>query len=214
MTHAPRRATIALLLAGLLIPMHTAHADADRSWHLRLTAAAYVPTVGLGTNQALGVGLGAGYRISDRVGVELDITQAEIDRALDLPFVFFGDGLYQIRSTVDTTTILARLQAHLTPNRKVDLFVGPVAGWLNTSDLRVTFRLGDDIQAPGDFLVSAQDVFAWGANIGFDVAFGQTNLFATTRLTYLQAEIDVDNFDEAGFDLDPLIVELGLGYRF
>jgi outer membrane protein W len=66
--------------------------------------------------------------------------------------------------------------------------------------------------------VKNQDGFAWGAHLGLDVPFGSRGFFFTSDATYLKATVKPDSPSAAAgaldLDLDPVIVQVGLGVRF
>jgi outer membrane protein W len=98
----------------------------------------------------------------------------------------------------------------------VDLVLAPVAGWARYGDFEVRVN-GPD----GSVLatrVPSEDGFVWGAHLGFDVPMGERGLLFTAGATYLKAKVEprgasADSGAQA-FDLNPLFLRLGIGYRF
>lgn len=191
----------------------------DTGWQLELTSvgAQSTSTFGLDSDDSVGVGLDLEYRASRRLGLGLGVLTSEVGSELGLEF--FDLDLLVIESSVRMTPVLARLDVHLTPDRKVDLFLGPVVGYVHYGDLRTEIRsdvLGESI--PID-RVRTKDGFGWGGHIGVDVPIGNRGLFFTGRATYLKSELrarDVDEDEEGdpSFDLDPFVAQVGFGYRF
>ena len=190
----------------------------DTGLRLKLTSvgAQSTSSFGLDSDDSVGIGLDLEYRASRRFGLGLGVLTSKVGRELGLEF--FGADLLVIESSVRMTPVLARLDVHLTPDRKVDLYLGPVVGYVHYGDLRTEIRsdvLGESI--PVD-RARTKDGFGWGAHIGVDAPIGEGGFFFSARATYLNAEVEVDD-DEAesgrsSFGLDPLVAQVGFGYRF
>ena len=170
-------------------------------------------------DSAEGYGLGLEYRASRRLGVELTALTSTVDSEID--FDFFGFIQIGVDSKLRVTPVLAQLNFHLTPDHAVDLYMGPIAGWMRYGDLETTVHS----HVPGEDAVEVErvrtkDSFAWGAHIDFDVPFGQSGAFFTGGASYLKAAVKADPGQaEEGegdtiFHLDPLVLKVGVGYRF
>lgn len=183
----------------------------EPGWRLKLTAASIQPTGG-GSNSSLGAGLGFEYRASEHFGFEVGAVSSQVKDGLDFSF---GDESFTVESSFRVTPVLARLNFHLTPGRRADLYLGPVAGWVRYGDTDVRVN----VPGEGSFLAGQaknKDGFAGGAHIGLDVQFGRRGLFFTSDATWLKAKVKPasDSVGESSFNLDPVIVQAGLGYRF
>lgn len=200
-----------------------AEAQTDRGWRLALSGATIQSTTsGGGLASALGLGLDVEYRLSPRLGVALGIATGELESELELGF--FDVETFVIESKMRVTPVLARLNVHLTPNRRVDLYLGPVVGHLRYGDLKTEISGGVLGGEPVPVMrLKTSDGFAWGGHIGVDVPIGSRGAFFTARATYLQAEVETNGFDDPedpealgdfDFELNPLITQLGFGYRF
>jgi outer membrane protein W len=212
--------TLTLTLALALAAGAAAPAAADDSWQLKVSGISAQSTAGGGPNSSLGGGLAVEYRATPRLGIELGglTTAFEDETSID----FFQASFI---SEVDfrMTPLLARLNVHLTPDRRVDLYVGPVAGYVLMSDLthRLTFpglELGT-ISVEVD--IPTEDQFTWGAHVGLDVRLGQGSSFLSAGATYLDLPLEIeavsipeDPVDTISTDFDPLVVHLGYSYRF
>jgi|SRR6185312_8765179 len=186
----------------------------EPGWRLKLTAASVQSTGGGGFNSSLGAGLGFEYRASEHLGFEIGAVSSQIKDELGFSF---GDESFSVESSFRVTPLLARLNFHLTPGHKADLYLGPVAGWVRYGDNNVRVH----VPGEGSFLVDSvknKDGFAGGAHIGLDVPFGTRGFFFTSDATYLKARVKPDSESAAAgaldFDLDPVIVQVGFGYRF
>jgi outer membrane protein W len=189
--------------------------QSDPGWRLKLTGASIQSTGGGGFSSSIGGGLGVEYRASDRFGIEFGAVTGKVDDKLG--FDFFGEDVFTIETSLRVTPLLGRLNFHLTPGHKADLYLGPVAGWVRYGDIDVR------VSAPGEGSllvdhVQNKDGFAWGGHIGLDVPFGRSGFFFTSDATYLRSTVKPTARSAAEgaaeFDLNPLIVQAGLGIRF
>lgn len=201
----PKTCILLILLASAPV------SAADSAWRLKVAGVHLTSTAGGAPDGNAGAGIGLEYRASRRVGIELGASTGEVTDKQD--FDFF-DVHIRLESSLEVTPVLARLNFHLTPDRRADFYVGPVAGWVRYGDLEIQARGG--FTEPTDFRVPTDDAFAWGAHAGLDLPIGNHGLFLTTGLTYLKAEVKTDSEDAitGSFNLDPLVTHLGLGYQF
>jgi outer membrane protein W len=195
-----------------------AAAATDGRWELEVSGGSFQSASELGLDSSAGFGLGLEYRASRRIGVQLEVLTSEIDS--DLGFEFFDLDLFVIESRLRMTPVLARLDVHLTPDRKVDFYMGPVLGYVRYSDIKTEVR-SDFVDEPISLgRVQTRDGFAWGGQIGMDVPMGSRGTFFTLGATYLKAEVETSEVGEDGvevdssFDLNPFVVQAGFGYRF
>lgn len=210
-----RRLTISgvLIFVAFLANGHAATATglSEPGWRLKVTAAS-IQSTGGGSNSSIGAGLGFEYRASERFGFEVGAVSSQVKDDLDFSF---GDESFTVESSFRVTPVLARLNFHLTPGRRADLYLGPVAGWVRYGDTEVRIN----VPGEGSFLAGHapnKDGFAGGAHIGLDVPFGTRGLFFTSDATYLKAKVKPASNSEGedSFNLDPVIVQAGFGYRF
>jgi outer membrane protein W len=200
------------ILFALCTVQPAAAAD-DTGWRLKGTGVAAQPTLGGDDDPAFGVGVGLEYRASRRLGVELSALTAEIEE--ELTFGFFDDSV-TIGTALRMTPVLAKLNVHLTPDSRADLYLGPVAGRMMYGDFDVTVHSSLDGETVRGS-VKTEDDWAWGAHIGVDVPVGDRGLFFTAGATWLKAEVEIEDPEEGGTfssNLDPLIAQVGFGYRF
>jgi outer membrane protein W len=215
MMASKRRLATGWLVAGLLAALPAA-AQEGGDWTVRLGAAGMAST-GEGDDTGYGIGLGAEYRVSPRFGVELGAATAELESDPDVLVITFGDDELSIvpielETSVRLTPLLARLNVHLTPGRRGDLYVAPVVGWVQVSDdvLRVR-SLGTEHEVA----LNVDDELAWGAAVGLDVPLGEGGSQLSVNLTWLRLSIDSEIFgQDATAELDPLTVTAGYGFRF
>jgi outer membrane protein W len=217
-THSMTIWTLSLALALLA---GAAPAAAEDSWQLKFSGVSAQSTAGGGSNGALGGGLALEYRATPRIGVELGGLTTGYEDEISLGL--FGAPLL-VESEFRMTPILARLNVHLTPDRRVDLYAGPVAGYVLMSDLTYRIRIPglelDSIVIETEF--PTEDQFTWGAHAGFDVRVGGGNSFLSAGATWLDLPLEIEfppfgipeNPDSFSADFDPLVVHVGYSYRF
>lgn len=205
--------TLTLLLA--LAAGAAAPAASDGPWQLKVSGVSAQSTAAGGDDSALGGALALAYRATPRLGVELSGLRTEFDKETSVQ-LFSTDFVSELDFRM--TPILARLNVHLTPGRRADVYLGPVAGYVLLSEVSHRYRPGplvDDIP----FEMPAEDRFTWGAHAGLDVQVGRgSSLTAGATWLDLPLEVRVDNFTTQNGtfsgDFDPLILHLGYGYSF
>ena len=190
-----------------------AAAQDETGWRLKLHGVAAQSTAGSDT--AFGGGVSLEYRASRRLGFEISALTAEIED--EMSFDFFGEEVLSIESALRMTPVLAKLNLHLTPGRRADLYLGPVVGRMMYSDLDVKVRSSlDDETFTGH--AKTGDDWTWGAHVGVDVPVGDRGFFFNAGATWLKAEVEIEGDPEDGGDfssnLDPLVAQIGFGYRF
>lgn len=204
-----------LLVAGVALP---AAADQDPGWTLRFGAVWMEPDLDfvaedgsarVTSSGALGLGASAEYRFNRRLGLEGGVFTASPD--LELRAEVAAQEVVA-SDTLQTTAAFAGLNLHLTPERSVDVYAGPLLAYVSYGDPEFTVTaLG--VAATAAF-TSDNDV-GWGAQLGADVPLGERWLF-NASLRYLDTTLEVS--DEGGevtsLGFDPLVATLGLGFSF
>lgn len=218
----PKQTILIPVLAAALAVLATAlpaTADDGGPWSLKVTGVWAHSTAGGGPDGSLGAAVGVEYRPTPRLGVELGALTSEFDQ--DATIEFFETRI-DLESEFRIVPVLARLDLHLTPGRRADLYIGPVAGWVSTSDMDLRLR----IHAPPlpDFVqemeIPIDDELVWGAHAGADVRLGGGRSFLTAGATYLDLPLTLDlgaldpEGDAPRGDLDPVVFHLGYGYSF
>ncbi len=95
-------------------------------------------------------------------------------------------------------------------HKAVDFYVGPTVGYamwgdLQPKDMAVEFDIPNPLKLKSDFV--------YGANLGVDFPFHQDWAFNLgLRYLWVKAEPDAAGFES--IDVDPLIVTVGLSYKF
>jgi opacity protein-like surface antigen len=144
----------------------------------------------LEASDAVGWNFGVEFQFTDRLGLEVDYLNSTQD------IEFGGETIAE----VDFQPLSASLNIHLFDSDAFDLYVAPVASWVNWGD----------IEGDGDS-VGTDSEFAWGAQIGLDIGLGDT-VAIVLGLRYLNLDLSSDLGGDLG--VDPLIARAGIGLRF
>lgn len=157
-----------------------------------------------GTEPGPGVGVLAERHFNERVGLLFGLLWGQLDSSylLDL-----GEDWERDTDDLGILSLDLGLAFHLTPESRVDLFLGPLVSYVQFDDGNYT-ALGRSFGTDFD------SDLALGAILGMDVPFkpdGPWGLFAGVRYLDLSAEDGQSDFE---LGLDPLIFSLGLAYDF
>ncbi len=157
----------------------------------------------LKTSAGGGVGLNVEYRANDRIGIEGGLLYWELDSMLSFDsateWLMAGD-------STNVLTITAGLNFHLTPNQKVDFYIGPYIGMALIDN--ASFALGGSV---GTVSGNTDDEFVWGGQIGLDIPFGGSGWAFHLGARYMDLGVGGDGVD---LDIDPLMGTAGLAYSF
>jgi outer membrane protein W len=159
------------------------------------------------TTGELGFGLSGEYRFTRRLGFEIGalVTSPGFRARIEVD----GGGRVQVQESLGTLMIPAALHFHLTPESRLDFYVGPVVAYLRYDDLEVRTQVfGFPVRSGFE----SDDEIGIGLDLGADVLFGPKRRWAVhAHLRYLDAQLRADG---AEVDFNPLLTGLGLGYRF
>jgi outer membrane protein W len=212
--------TLTIVALTLLAPTESAcSADDAAIWHVGLEFAWVDPSGDFGTttvdgntfgtsyDSGFGGGLRGEYQFSDRFGVELSMLSAgSVELSSGNSEGNFGSSV-----TVSAfTPVMLGLNVHLTPDGPVDVYAGPLLALVRYSDVEFIAAMGTASAS-----VSIEDDVGWGAIVGIEVPLGSRGWLVQGNLRY----IDTDLKDSVGVfsidsDFDPLILSIGVGYRF
>jgi len=108
------------------------------------------------------------------------------------------------------TPVTLGLNLHLTPDRPVDLFVGPLLALSSYGNVEVSAGVGAATTP-----VSIDNDIGFGAVLGLDLALGETGWLAQANVRYFATETK-SSAGSISFSgrFNPVIFSLGLGYRF
>lgn len=212
--------TLTLLVTLLALP---ASASAEgNGWQVRINGLWVDPDVSFtdldsngdrvqaGADGGSGASLTFERRFSSRLGLEFGALYAEPDLSLDASL---GGTQFTASSSVTFTAVTAGLNIHLTPDKAVDLYLGPLVAQVLFGDVGLRARVAGAALGQ-DF--SANDDFAFGAQVGADVAFGDSPWSLNLAAKYLDTSLEITDEDGEKTDLgfEPLILGVGFGYRF
>ncbi len=211
-----------LCLTSTLLAAPALGSAQDGNWQFRVSGVWVDPDIDFtdesdgdriraGSDSAIGLGLAFERRVSSRLGIEFGALTVEPDVTLDADFA--GGPNLTASDGVSFTAITAGLNIHLTPDKAVDLYIGPLIGYILYGDVGFRAQLGGETLAQN---FSADDDFALGAQIGADVAFGDGpwSLNLAAKILDTSLEVTNDEGDETSLGFDPLILSVGFGYRF
>lgn len=207
------------LLTFLAVSGSTAAQAEEARWHVRFggivvdgdqaftTEDASGSRVLAGGNAEIGAGLAVEYRFSDRLGFELGAAFADVPSYEDSTFID-GDG--EIGEGPSFAPATASLNIHLTPDRRVDFYVGPTIAFVQYGDFELD--LGDGIVE-----YEVDDDFAWGATLGLDVGIGDRGWSINAAATYLDSDMEISELGSGStvvVPFDPVMVRLGAAVSF
>lgn len=144
---------------------------------------------------------------TDRVGLEFALMTGSFDASLKYDL----DGDWEMGDeNFDILAFTVGPNFHLTPDSRVDFYVGPFLGYADLDG--ATFNLlGDSIRrdVDGDFL--------FGAQAGLDIPFGDSAWGLNFAARYMKLDADLSGTNvPSGADMaiDPFLVSGGLRVRF
>jgi outer membrane protein W len=152
------------------------------------------------------------YIFTHLIGGEVSVLQGSQDLK--------GSGLRFPRATFGQVTerpILLGVNFHVTRNRTIDLYLGPVIGWVMWGDLAPSAAARQEVTIGA---IRMQDTLAWGVNTGVDVPFAKhwAFNFDLRRLDYSARTDSRPVKTVLGEDLKipikPLIGSAGLALRW
>jgi outer membrane protein W len=226
------RVTILGVVATMVVLLGVASpATAAGQWHLRGFGAWVDPdvdfrqvegsqTIRATGDGAFGLGLGLEYQLSPRWGFEVGALRASPDVIITLDETD-PDITVETSDNPSFTPLTAGVNVHLTPNAKVDFYIGAFVAYVLYDNL--DFRLRAEVPVDDTVMVLEDSVrievdndFGWGALIGLDVPLGEGNWGLTGTLEYLATDMDAkdEEGDRTTIGYDPFIVTFGLVYSF
>lgn len=145
-----------------------------------------------------GVGLGAEYRLSARVGLELSTLLA----GMEVEIASAGPSFAGQRLELSMVPFTLGIPFHFAIDGKIDVYLGPTLSHVSYVNTHTSFtRWG-----AGTYVDVGSDT-APGAALGLDWKLGGGGWALSVGLRYLSATA-------GNTDVDPLIVTIGAAYRF
>jgi opacity protein-like surface antigen len=209
------RVIVPIALAVLMVAPAAA---AEPGWTVRLSGAWVRPSVDLpavdsavpvdaSSNDALGAGVGVEYRLHPWVGLGVDAFYARPDMVLEADF---PGGRRRVTDGLGFMPFSLGPVFHLTPGKTVDLTFSAVVGLIDYGDLRFAVDTAE-LRLKG-----GRDV-GWGLGAAVDIHPSGSNwaLHAGVRRYESDPEFtNLDNGAKARATFNPVVVTLGIGYRF
>ncbi len=103
---------------------------------------------------------------------------------------------------------------HLVNHQALDVYCGPLLGYVLYGDFKTPdFGIGANSY-------SVKNGFTYGALAGLDVPLGNTNWQFSSSIRYLKTRADIDEAYQhvedmnAKIDINPIVFQAGIGYRF
>ncbi len=220
-TQMSRAGRLALPLSMFVALAICCDAVADDSWLLRANFLAIDPRGDRTDRQVVedaevltfidhdnGFGFSAERRLSGRLGLELGLFVASPDLAVVVVDQSSGEALGDVDS-LDLFSVTAGLNVHLSPNRRADVYVGPLVALVSAGDL----TLGDSGEVQN---IKISDEIVLGAVVGVDVRIKDSQWAFNANIRYLDYSFMPTAEDGAGVEIqfDPVIVGLGVSYKF
>ena len=161
-------------------------------------------------NNADGLGVEGECMVTPRLGIPLTLMwlSQESHVMIDTTEVWEMD-----TQDIDWFSITTGVNYHfLEPESKFDLWAGPFIGFVSFDD--VTYRADDVAGSTDPTRVKFDDAFTWGLQVGFDVpARKGFSFFGALR--WFSLELEPTNVDDTiDFNLNPLMWNAGVSYRF
>lgn len=152
-----------------------------------------------------GVGGGAGleYHFNDRVGLEGTVLFVPLGSQL---FFDIGVDWAEDEDDVEMLAFLIGPNFHLTPNSRVDFYIGPFVGAADLSS--TTYRVLGEAQNRS---FDADTLF--GVQLGLDIPFGDAGWAFHLGARYFDMTIETEE-EGAEIAADPLGFEAGFAYSF
>lgn len=151
-------------------------------------------------DSAIGFGFGYEYMATDLIGIDANISYS----CHDIDFTL----LAHTETIADTSMmpLTVGVNFHLLRNDKMNFYLGPFLGYVVYDDYNYKHS-GESVPLENDF--------TFGAVLGIDAPIGQKGWMFSSALKFLQTEADYDHPDYVGdLDINPFIIQIGLGYRF
>ena len=212
-----RHVRMIVLLALAALAVSPAEA-AEPGWTIRIHGAWVKPSVDLpvvesdvpveGSGEgSLGAGAGLEYRFRPWVGLNVEALYARPDIVLEAEL---PGGRRRVSDSLGFTPFSLGPVFHLTPGKAVDLTVTAMLGFAVYGDLLFAVD-GEELSLQG-----GRD-FCWGVGAAIDVRPGASNwvIHAGVRRYGATAEFtNSDNGAAGSAAINPVVVTVGVGYRF
>jgi outer membrane protein W len=156
-------------------------------------------------DSATGFGIAYQYRLNEKFSLGAALLWSKHDV---LVWTLPESGM--IGSTTFTPLLIDGNFHLFRKHKSVDFYVGPTVGYamwgdLQPKDIAVEF----DITEPQKL----KSNLVYGVNFGLDVPFKSVWAF-NANVRYLWAKVEPDSADAQSIDVDPLLIAVGISYKF
>ncbi len=188
-------------------------------------------------DSAIAFFFGYEYMVTDLIGVDANLSYGkhDVDVKDDLCAFFDVEGvtgdadvLGKIKGDITMMPITVGVNFHVMQKEKVDLYVGPFLGYVMYGDVKLNKITANVTLTPDDPLldpytasytesisekIKVKSDFGFGAVVGMDVPFGNNWMF-NAALKYFGTKAKTDEVDSIEIDINPWVVQIGVGYQF
>ncbi len=175
----------------------------------------------LEADAALGFGFGYEYMFTDLIGIDFNLNYAKHDMNIEglEELTVYEDPPVLTQLAFDETLgetslmpLTIGVNFHVYRSEAMEFYLGPFIGYVMYSDIELKYK------DPGDTDISLNDDLGYGMAFGIDVPFGSKGWMFSSVLKYMQTKGEIDDPDPAidgwEVDINPLILQVGLGYQF
>jgi outer membrane protein W len=213
---------VSVLIVALLLTLTASATAEEGDWQLRFgfvssnpdaSVAAIAPTnetYQIDTNTGAGFGASLEYQFSPRLGLDLGVFSVAPDIGTSVAIGPDRKLFVSVGTAVTMTPVTVGLNVHLIPDGPVDVYIGPLVGYVMYQDFTLS-------AGPGfSTTFNAENDFAWGANLGADFRFGKSRWSANAAVKYLDSTFEArpDDGGSGTADFNSTSISLGAGYRF
>ena len=158
------------------------------------------------TSDGTGLGLGLERVLGCRLGLEIAALFADLDSQLEYDTA--TDWVHDDQD-ISFRPLTLGLNYHLTPDSRVDVFIGPFIGLAQFDD--ATYNV-----LGRSFTVDADDTFTWGLQLGVDIPFVADGPWAFTgAVKYFDLDLEGSGLlQDFEVGIDPTVLAAGIAYRF
>jgi outer membrane protein W len=169
----------------------------------------------LKADSAIGTQLGLEYRFTHLIGGEVSVLQ--VSHEITEGVIDFSGSHEAKFGHLTAWPIQFGANFHVIRNRNIDLYLGPVIGWVIWGDLNPTAAAQRDVTIGS---IKMHDDLAWGVNVGVDLPFANHWVlsFDLRDLDY-SARTDTRPIkavlgEDAKIPIKPLVATAGFGLKW
>jgi outer membrane protein W len=166
----------------------------------------------LEADSAIGPFFGFEFMVSDLIGIDGTIIYTTHDIDSDFFVEEGGEVVFDDCMTIGDVSVMPLFVSahfHVVQNDLLDYYIGPTIGYVMYGDLKLIPEFEEDD-------VPLKDDFGIGVVTGIDVPFGSGGWNFVTALRYIKTAAEIDEPEVTGIeiDIDPWILQVGVGKRW